>query len=124
MTDAYQEQVAQVVRRALVGEVTPAMRAVAVECTDAEVLLRVVFDGPISDDACGEFDAGVVGLVAEDVAALGHGSPRVRFEFIRVDAPVPIPSRGTFVFARPDTRFVSCDSRACTRVSGPFVALA
>ena len=88
------------VQRALLGEVTPEMRAGSVGWSAAEIRVRVYVDGPISDDVRDEFDACAITQIVADFAWPERGDPRVELEFIRVDEPAPIPYVGAPVFAR------------------------
>ena len=93
------------VQRALVGEITPEMRAVSVEWSPKEVLLRVFVDGLVADQIRDDFDASVVTQIMADFIHSERCEPPIEFEFIRVDDPVPIPNVGTFVFGRAGTSF-------------------
>ena len=104
------------VRRALGGEITPEMRAVTVEWCPETVRLHVYVDGPVSELACDDFDDGAVARVLGDLADLKSGLPRVDHEFIRIDAPVPLPARGEIVFARAGERFVSPECQSALRL--------
>ena len=103
----FRTRVLSSVRRALGGEITPEMRAITVEWCPETVRLHVYVDGPVSEDACDEFDDGTVAQVLEELADARSGLPRIDHEFIRIDAPVPLPARGEIVFARAGERFVS-----------------
>jgi hypothetical protein len=91
------------VQRALLGEITPEMRAITVAWSPAEIRLRVFVDGPVSDAAMADFDASAVTQVVAEFSYPERGNPRVEFEFVRIDPPAPVPAVGTFVFARAGT---------------------
>lgn len=107
MTLDYRTRVLSSVRRALGGEITPEMRAVTVECSPESVRVHVYVDGPVSELACEDFDDGAVAQLLQELSCEPEGSPSIDREFIRIDAPVPLPARGEIVFARAGERFVS-----------------
>jgi hypothetical protein len=93
------------VQRALVGEITPEMRAVEVEISPKRVVVRVFTDGEAPESVREDFDAGAIAQVVADFPCPDEEDPEVAFEFERIDAPRPIVARGTMVFARAGTRF-------------------
>ena len=83
------------VNRALWGKVSPQLREVKVKDDTGTVLIKVYFDGPISRadrDAMAEVGTEVVADLPEDNT--------VRLEYVRLDAPRPIPAEGDTVYAR------------------------
>jgi hypothetical protein len=88
------------VQRALLGEITPEMRAIEVEWSPERIMLRVFTEGEAGERLREDFDASAVTQVIADFAIPAEGGPHVAFEFVRCDAPERIPVRGTLVFAR------------------------
>jgi hypothetical protein len=88
------------VQRALLGEITPEMRAVEVEWSPECILLRVFTEGEANDKLQEEFDASAVTQIVADFPEPDRNDPRVEFDFIRCDAPARIPVRGVLVFCR------------------------
>jgi hypothetical protein len=88
------------VQRALLGEITPEMRAVEVEWSPERILLRVFTEGEASEEVREDFDASAVTQVVADFPEPDRDDPRVEFEFVRCDSPARIPVRGTLVFSR------------------------
>jgi hypothetical protein len=91
------------VQRALVGEITREMRAVSVEWSAEQVLLRVFTDGALPEQAKEDFDAGVVTQVIADLPFATGDNPRVDVEFIQCDPPASLPPVGEFVFGRAES---------------------
>jgi hypothetical protein len=87
-------------QRALVGEVTPNIRAVSVEYSEEKIRIQVYIDGEISEEAKEEFDAGVVTQVVADFPYPEKDDPSVEYEFLRIDAPGRIDYRGIVIYAR------------------------
>ena len=100
MTSDLRARVLLSVQRALLGEITPEMRAVEVEWSPERILLRVFTEGEASEQVREDFDAAVVTQVVADFPEPDRGDPRVELEFVRCDAPDHVPVRGTLVFAR------------------------
>lgn len=88
------------VQRALLGEITPPMRAIEVEWSRDRIMIRVFTEGEVDDAMREDFDAGVVTQVVSDFPDPDRGDPQVAFEVVRCDAPTRIPVRGVLVFAR------------------------
>ena len=91
------------VQRALLGEVTPGMRAIAVDWDQERIQVRVFHDGPWDASLEENFDASVVSQVVADFPWPERGDPRVVYEFIRLDGPGPLPelpNGGAHVYAR------------------------
>jgi hypothetical protein len=86
------------VHAALVGRVTPRMRAVSFEVTDQEIVLWVYHDGLPPTDANAGFDL-------ELIRAAFLGKPKVRVQLEQTSGAL-IHARGTLVFAWKDERFV------------------
>jgi hypothetical protein len=104
--DARLREVLLAVQRALVGEISPAMRAIAVEVGHAQVWLYVFHDGDADDEEIDDFDAAVVAQLERDapgLAAADGVEPEVGFSYVRVDEPAPLPVHGHLVFARKGT---------------------
>ena len=99
-------RVLRAAQEALVGEVSPEMRAIEVERNLAKVTLRVFTDGSAPDQLREDFDASVVTQFMANFTDL-QPMPQIDFEFVRCDAPQTIPVRGRLVSARADTTFSS-----------------
>src|SRR4051794_28718007 len=93
-------------QQALVGEVSPQMRAIEVEWNIAKVILRVFTDGESTEQLRQDFDASVVTQFMANFTDL-RPMPQIDFEFVRRDTPQTIPVRGRLVFARAGTTFSS-----------------
>jgi hypothetical protein len=94
------------VQRALVGEISPGMRAVAVEIGPAQVWLYVFHDGEADEDEIDDFDAAVVAQLESDAPELATSDgvePEIGFSYVRVDEPAPLPVHGHLVYARKGT---------------------
>jgi hypothetical protein len=103
MPDALRGSVLLSVQRALLGEITPNMRAISVSWSPREILIRVYIDGPIPRGLQDDFEAGMAAQVVADFVYPDQGDPAVLpCEFIRVDAPQRVPHRDgeVFVFKR------------------------
>ena len=83
-------------RRALSGEVFPALRAVTVDAGPQHVTFRAYVDGAISDH-----DAEALSRVETEVMADYAPEVTVTYDVIRCDRPQPIADPGPFVFERP-----------------------
>lgn len=83
------------VHAALVGRITPEMRAVSFEVEDDAVVLWVYHDGAAPSEAN-------AGLDLELIQQAFVGNPQVKVRLRRVDAPLAIRARGTLVFALRD----------------------
>ena len=91
------------VQRALVGEIDPSMRFIAIEIVEGAIHLIVWHHGLLSEEVVDDFDAAVVTQVlADGVADLTLENP-VKFEFLRSDGPAKPVFRGTLVFGRKET---------------------
>jgi hypothetical protein len=93
------------VQRALIGEVTPEMRAIEVVVTSGRVLLRVFTDGEAPARVRDDFDAGAATQIVADFPYPEDGDPEVAVEFVRCDFPEPIPVEGVLVHAFSGVRF-------------------
>ncbi|MDB6024073.1 MAG: hypothetical protein JWM68_296 [Verrucomicrobiales bacterium] len=94
------------VQRALVGEVTPEMRFIAVEISRERIHIIVWHDGIIDESISGNggnFDGGAITQVVADFAWPERGDPQVSFEFVRCDFPHRPDFRGTLVYGRSET---------------------
>jgi hypothetical protein len=83
------------VQRALLGEVSPALRGVAVELSESVVWLRFYYDGEISEEDS-DSATSVVAEVAGDLAR----PVQVRDSIDHLDTPAPLPSQATWVYRR------------------------
>ena len=83
------------VQRALLGEVSSAMRAVLVEFDETRVEITFVFDGEISEE-----DTESASCVETEVIADMREDSVVTARCLRIDAPGEIKLPGERVFAR------------------------
>ena len=91
------------VQRALLGEITPGMRAIAVDWDAERIRIRVFHDGPWEASIEEDFDGCAITQVIADFPWPERGDPRVDHEFVRLDAPNPLPDLpddGAYVYAR------------------------
>jgi len=90
-------------QKALVGQVTPEMRLVSIEPSDALVRVVVYYDRSLPDDDRAEFADEVASVVGLDLGDPPAG-PEVACHFLRCDDPQRVPVRGEIVFARKGVR--------------------
>jgi hypothetical protein len=93
-------------QRALLGEITPEMRAVAVQWSPDRIEIRIYTDGEASSETREDFDAAVVTQVVADFSFPERGDPTVDFEFVRCDAPSRLPDWGHSVYHRAERNAV------------------
>lgn len=86
-------------QKALVGQITPEMRLVSVEPSDALVRVVVYYDHNLPDDDRAEFADEVASVVGLDLGDPPAG-PEVACHFLRCDDPQRVPVRGEIIFAR------------------------
>lgn len=99
LTPEFRGSVLLSVQRALVGEVTPEMRAIEVQLSRTQIVIRVFTQGVPSEALRDDFDAGMVTQVVADFPYPDRQDPEVSVEFVRCDSPHPVPVRGIPVFA-------------------------
>jgi hypothetical protein len=92
------------VMRAMLGEITPEMRAVTVEVNARHVTVRVYHDELASDELWDDFDAAMTEVYA-DFPADGPDAISLDYKLLRCDSPQLIPALGEPVFVRKGTRF-------------------
>jgi hypothetical protein len=93
-------------QRALVGEIGPSIRAIAVAISSARIDICVFHDGHISSELIDDFESGVMSNVIADFPYPDQGDPVVDCAFIRSDAPAPLALvSGIWVYARQGTTF-------------------
>ena len=88
--------------RALLGEITPAMRVATIEVTDRRILLRVYHTGEASDELRDDLDAAGTEILSEvpwDAAT----PPEVDVQLLRCDEPSAVSVEGWPIFARKGT---------------------
>jgi hypothetical protein len=85
-------------QRALLGEVTPNLRAVTVNYDDTSIHFEAFFDGAISDD-----EREGMSLVETEVLADFPAVHKVTHEVIRMDAPAMIPKDRIWVYFRKES---------------------
>jgi hypothetical protein len=93
------------VQRALLGEITPGMRAIAVDWDQERIRIRVLHDGPWDASLEADFDAGAVSQVVADFPWPERGDPHVVCEFVRLDgqrALPELPKGAAYVYSRND----------------------
>jgi hypothetical protein len=83
------------IQRALLGEVSPRLRAVTVTFDEKSVAARAYFDGELDDE-----DRESMSSVETQLLADFPEEHSVTVECHRLDAPAPIADDGTWVFAR------------------------
>jgi hypothetical protein len=83
------------IHRALLGEITPQMRAISVEWLSGSIKIWVYHDGKISSDIIEDFDTSVITQIYADFPQPNF----VDFEFIREDFPNRINAGEDLVFA-------------------------
>jgi hypothetical protein len=82
-------------QRALLGEVSPALRAVVLSVEQAAVEVRCYFDGAVGSDD----EESMSYVETEMLADCGPGET-VTARCIRLDAPMPISDGGVWVYSR------------------------
>lgn len=92
------------VMRAMLGEITPEMRAVTVEVNARQITVRVYHNGLASDELWDDFNAATTEVYA-DFPAEGPDAISVHHKLIRCDAPQLIPALGQPIFVRKGTQF-------------------
>lgn len=90
-------------QRALVGQITPAMRLLSVEADGEAVRVVVYFDRELPQADREEFDADVTDGLGLELGDPPVG-PGVTCHFLRCDEPLRVPVRGEVVFARKGVR--------------------
>ena len=90
--------------RAMLGEITPEMRAVTVEINARHLTVRVYHNGLASDKLWDDFDAAMTEVYA-DFPAEGPDAVSVDYKLIRCDAPQLVPALGQPIFVRKGTQF-------------------
>ena len=88
------------VQRALLGEITPGMRAISVRWNNQRICIRVYHDGPWATEDSEDFDAGAVTQVVADFLP----PTDIQYEFVRLDDDAPLPQdlhdQEAYVYAR------------------------
>ena len=104
MTTSFLHQAQLSAMRAMLGEITPEMRAITVEVNMRQITVRVYHDGVASDELWDDFDAAMACVQADFP---GEGPEAISLVQIlhRYDSPAPIPAIGFPIFARKGTRF-------------------
>lgn len=95
------------VQRALVGEITPEMQAVAVCLSPTEVRVVLFVDERTPAEIGDDFDAGAITQIVADFPCPERGDPQIAFERVEVASaePIPLPAGSVLVFARANVRF-------------------
>jgi len=97
MTDARSCAVLLAVQRALLGAVTPRLRAVTVDHDATKIALEAYYDGPITDD-----DRETMSTVETEILAEFPDTHIVTLSALRLDAPTPIPKHRTWAYYRKE----------------------
>ena len=84
-------------QRALLGEVSPSLRAVTVKYAESSVHFQAYFDGQVNDE-----DREAMSLVETEVMAEFPSTHLISHEVIRLDAPALIPKDCTWVYYRKE----------------------
>ena len=92
------------VMRALLGAISPPMRAVTVEIHGREVTVRVFHDGAASPDL-EELVSEVDTEIRADYPAEGADAIVLETRLVRCDAPRLLPAEGLPVFSRHGTQY-------------------
>jgi hypothetical protein len=98
------ERVQLAVVRALVGEVTPELRAVTVGLTGRHVTVQLIHQGVASDSFAEAMDL-VDTYIRADFPAEGADAITLETRLVRCDAPERPVVLGVPLFARHDVRF-------------------
>lgn len=85
-------------QRALLGEVSPALRAVVLGIAEAEIEVRCYFDGVVSSG-----DEESVSCLETEMLADFDSDESVIVKPIRLDAPVAIQDDGVWVYFRRES---------------------
>lgn len=88
------------VQRALVGGIIPTFRLISVEYSESEIKIWVYHDGKIDSIEIDEFESMVITEVVADFPYPEKSDPKVDFEFVRIDYPDKIKSKGLPVYGR------------------------
>lgn len=84
-------------RAALLGAVTPNLRAVGVDWDDIRIHFICYFHGPISDE-----DRATMAIVDTEVLADFPESHEVTHELLQLDFPAPLPTDEVRVYRRKE----------------------
>src|SRR5262245_54432559 len=84
-------------QRALLGEVSPALRAVVLSVNNGIVEVRCYFDGPVRP----QDEESISCVETEMIADCGPGE-EVKARCIQLDAPKPISDEGLWVYYRQE----------------------
>ncbi len=93
--DARRCEVMMALQQALLGEVSPQIRAVSVSWEDGSIHFLAYIDGPISEEVRESMSCSETELMA-----LFPSSESVTHEVIRLDEPLPIPKDLVWVYRR------------------------
>lgn len=97
IADARRCEVLLSLQRALLGEVTPNLRAVTVAFTGDSIHFEAFFDGPIGDE-----EREAMSLVETEVLADFPPEHRVTHQLVRLDAPTLVPKDRTWAYHRKE----------------------
>ncbi len=84
-------------QRALLGEVTPSLRAVTVRYDETSIHFEAFIDGEIHDE-----EREAMSLVETEVMAEFPSTHTITHEVIHLDAPASIPKDRTWVYFRKE----------------------
>jgi hypothetical protein len=90
------------IQRALLGAITPNMRAITTEYSEKQVHIKVYIDGQIENDEENEFDEDVITQIIADFPNFDKSDPFITSEFIRADCPEKISYNGVVVYLRKE----------------------
>lgn len=105
MAEVTRSRVLLSVQRALLGEITPGMRAVSVRWNERRIQIRIFHDGPWPAEVEADFDACAITQVVADFPYPDRGDPEIQCEFVRLDGRNALPGLRddeAFVYARND----------------------
>ena len=89
-------------QHALVGEVTPQMRAISVERRPHSIDLWFYLDGPVGEQLQIDLNAGARDLILEEYQDTEDFT--VHFHFVRCDHPAELQCKGTCIYGRKEYR--------------------
>jgi hypothetical protein len=94
MTDR-RSSVLLAIHAALLGEISPALRAVSVSWTDTSIHFDCYFDGEVGDE-----DRDSMSCVETELIAMHPETHVITHEIHRMDYPAPLPQTAERVFRR------------------------
>lgn len=90
------------IQHALIGEITPEIRAISVQGRARSVDLWFYIDGPVNEQLQTDLNAGARDLVLEEYQDAADFE--VRFHYVRCDHPAELQCTGTWIYGRKEYR--------------------